>query len=140
MEKLFYGFTLFLISLPLLAIVKWRAREDRTHFPFLKVLCCFLGTFFLIIYGQFGPFYTVAEYTDAMTAQEYFKLLAKEQLPIKFVLFLVFAAQFGLLGWLVVNSPDAHGFLLFAFGVLGIYCSCFALLYAADSLFIGGLT
>ena len=140
MENFFYGLTLFLICLPLLAIVKWRTCEDRQYFPFLKVLCCFLGTFLLIIYSHFGPFCTVVQPADATTAQEYFKLLAEEERPIEFVLFLVFLAQFGLLGWLVVNSPDAQGFLLFAFGLLGIYCSCFALLYAASSLFIGGWT
>lgn len=128
----------FFVAIPTYAIWKWQRRYDRPPFPLFRIACCWLIPVFFIVYALFGPFYTVVEPSISTNVSEGFELLAKEQLPIKLVLFGGFFAQFFIIGRLLIKSPEDYGLLVFSFGLLAVYCSVFALLFAADSLF-GGL-
>lgn len=100
---------------------------------------CWLVPLFFIIYGLYGPFYSVVEPVGVTNSQEFFDLLSKEERPIKWVLFGGFVGQFFLLFWVLITAKEEHGFLLLSFSLLGIYASLFAVLFAADSLFLSGL-
>lgn len=127
------------IAIPLFAVWKWRRLEDRGRFPFLGVASCWLIPLFFVFFGAFGPFYSIVEPVGVTSGKEYFSLLSKEQLPIKFVLFGGFIAQFFINARVLAKARAGQGYILFSFGLLAIYCSVFTLLFAADSLFAGGL-
>lgn len=126
-------------ALPAITSILWLLQKDRSAFPYIRVFLCFLFVILFLLYAELGPFYNVVRPDHASSAQEYFGLLAKEERPITIILWSMFLLQFVLIGKVLYTTEESSVSLVFSFSILAIYWSFFALFYAIEMLYVGGI-